>query len=403
MDDVAARMQELRGLRAKELRQELRALGLSTEGRIDRDALLELLESRGEQAIRNQAAGKARKSKRGGAKGFGEEPQQPAAGGPGAPTAPAAAPLPPPASPVQGIAKIPIYMTIGVDQYGLKAGGGRVVALDLEVGLGATPGRFIIDTVSHHTMIKSKVSSMLLATDLGVPSWVHGEVPSFGIRQVSLGGAWLGKLECGELKIAAVDGELPVPLGVCGILGLDFVRLFDWDLDVANERAEVATLPKVPAPVPFSLEGMRMVPFTKVRLPTLVDLLACPVQVSLPTGGSAGVGCMGIIDLCASSSVCNKAVYDRLGLTSVAIGSGASADSEKPAPSGMQEMRLRFGIGDGPDGPAEAEASVPVGDCELFETMGLASNWPCMILGPDLLCRSRLILSPRLNSMWLRI
>mmetsp|Transcript_36121 Transcript_36121/g.100278 ORF Transcript_36121/g.100278 Transcript_36121/m.100278 type:complete len:223 (-) Transcript_36121:71-739(-) len=53
---VDQRLSELRALRARDLKRELELLGLSTTGCLDKESLLELLDSRGEAAVRGQAA-----------------------------------------------------------------------------------------------------------------------------------------------------------------------------------------------------------------------------------------------------------------------------------------------------------------------------------------------------------
>ncbi|CAE7235823.1 bre-4, partial [Symbiodinium necroappetens] len=106
-----------------------------------------------------------------------------------------------------------------------------------------------------------------------------------GIRQIALSNAFLaeGKIACGEVKLATIPGELPIPIGTAGILGLDFLALFDWDFDVRSEKVRIATAPKDRrAPVQFDVDGMVVVPLTKIRTPSRAELYACSVKVAVP-------------------------------------------------------------------------------------------------------------------------
>lgn len=412
--EKAKRIEHLRGLGARELRRELGALGLSTRGCIDRESLLEVLESPAAvQALLGDrqpatSGSKERKKRGGAARGFGSPRGEEGAGatpaapgqklqGPEAAASQAAAP---PASPKEGSTRIPIYVTTGVDQYGLGATSGRVICLDINLSFGSSPGRFVLDSVTHYSMIKASVAQNLSARDVGIPEWARGSgSASYEVRQVNLGPAWLGNLACGNLQLASVAGELPIPAGTCGILGLDFLRLFDWDIDVVRESAEVSTAPFAGGPVPFDVDGMRVVPLMKVRLPTGIDLLACPVTLQHAGRGDAAVDCMGIADLAVARSICNQAALDHLGVA-VKCTDDASEGTVPDGP-GVAEVAMQFAIGTGPDGPAHVQATAAVGNLEVFESMGLASTFPAVILGPDVLCCSRLIISTRLNSIWL--
>jgi len=391
---VQARLEELRGMRLRDLRRELTSLGLRTEGRVDRESLLELLEAEGVTALL-----RARRAAREPYKGYSPTLEH--------------IPKMPACSPQSGSAEVPIYMMHSVDQYGVKAGSTRVITLDLECGIATEPTRFVLDTVSEHSLIKAKVAERIGAEDKGVPDWARGADASLNIRKVGLKTGWLGMLNCGELEVASIVGKLPVPLGTAGILGLDFLRLFDWDFNFTRGCAAVTTAPKDGlGPVPFNLNGMRMVPLTPVRTP--VELLACPIKMRVPTpdGQGTAVDCMGIADLGAACSMCSQETAHKLGLAGPAKpyspkrpqkkqkkeGRGFGAAAPEPA---FQEQLLEVDIGVGPDGPVKVKTPVSFGDIEVFENMGLAYNWPAAILGPDALCRSRLILSPRLKSLWL--
>jgi len=394
---VRARLEELRGLRLRELRRELAALGLSTEGRVDREALLELLETQGASAL--LMAHRSAIS-----------PHM------GDPTKIPKIPRKPACSPHPGSATVPIHMMRSADQYGVKAGSTRVMTVDLECGWGVHPTRFVLDTVCDNSLIKASVADALAADDRGRPEWAEGSDPKLKIRQVCLHASFLGDLNCGILEMASIKGKLPVPLGVAGILGMDFLRLFDWDIDLVKGTASATTAPEDGmGPVPYDLAGMRMVPLTPVRLPGLRELLACPIKLRVP--GGSEVDCMGIADLCASSSMMNTAVAHNLGLTGPPKphvqkaperpkkkeGKRGFATPEPEQEPAFQQTRMEFDIGVGKQGPVKVETDVTYGDIEVFNNMGLAYNWPAAVLGPDALCRSRLIISTRLKSIWLPV
>lgn len=281
----------------------------------------------------------------------------------------------------------------------MTAGGTRVITLELQVGETASTCRFLLDTVSKHSIIRADKAADLSAIDLGVPSWASS---ADGVRQLSLGDALLGTLDCGELKIASIEGDLPVPSGACGILGLDFLQLFDWDLDVENEVAVAVTAPEDGlGPVPFNLDGMRIVPLMLCSLLGGVKLLSCSTEFRLRESDQQNmyVDCMTIADLGATCTICNSIVLTKLGIGSV--GSNKVSNRKGFATAKIQQANMQLAIGTGPDGPVTLEAMVSVGDVEIFETLGLPFGVPAAILGPDVLCRSRLILSPRLRSIWL--
>lgn len=254
-----------------------------------------------------------------------------------------------------------------------------------------------------HSVIKETVANELMIKDLGPPEWSK-QPEAYGMRQVDMGPAWLGKIDCGNLQLVSMPGPLPVPIGTCGILGLDFLRLFDWDLDVAGGTAQVATVPKdMEGPVPFDLEGLRAVPLMTVRPNSGFQLLACPAQVKKPgeAKGVASVQCMGVIDLGAAKSLCNNATVAAMQLGQEDIrDTGTTIPGIDGSPTALREANLKFLLGKDVAGPVEVEVEASVADVEVFQTMGLAGG-PVVILGLDVLARSRLILSLRLNGLWI--
>ncbi|CAE7250437.1 unnamed protein product, partial [Symbiodinium microadriaticum] len=101
-----------------------------------------------------------------------------------------------------------------------------------------------------------------------------------------------------------------IPIGTAGILGLDFLALFDWDFDVRSEKVRIATAPKDRrAPVQFDVDGMVVVPLTKIRTPSRAELYACSVKVAVPGDDVQDVklrSIQGLPDLASSHTMCNK-------------------------------------------------------------------------------------------------
>ncbi|CAE7742282.1 Kcnd3 [Symbiodinium sp. CCMP2456] len=247
------------------------------------------------------------------------------------------------------------------------------------------------------------------------------EAAGSGIRQIALSNAFLaeGKIACGEVKLATIPGELPIPIGTAGILGLDFLALFDWDFDVRSEKVRIATAPKDRrAPVQFDVDGMVVVPLTKIRTPSRAELYACSVKVVVPGDDVQDVklrSIQGLPDLASSHTMCNKAAAKplRKGATvsqekaqkkSTGFGSGLtvkesktkkrSSSSKKP-----EELPATFGIGKGPR-LAIRQGAALAGDLDPFEELKL-TEWPTVILGADVLAQERLVFSFRQNKMWL--
>ncbi|CAE8628259.1 unnamed protein product, partial [Polarella glacialis] len=296
--DVQQRMSELRAMRARDLIRELKALGLRTEGCVDKDALLELLEAQGLAALE---AKEAKAKVEGPQSGTSEKK----------PTA---------CSPKSGRTSRRLFMKRAVDQSGATAAGdNRVITLDLEIA--AASVRFMLDTATYHSIITERAARALglPVKDLGLPEWAKDtEMADSGFRQVSLGTAALGDIDCGELQIAMVSDDLPVPPGTAGILSLDFLSLFDWDFDITNKTAEAVTMPtEQRAPLPFDVASLRSVPLKKVRSPSGADLFACGLAIRRPGGSLSdpGLSCMGLPDIAACRSMLTQKAASDLNIT----------------------------------------------------------------------------------------
>eukprot|EP00438_Fugacium_kawagutii_P024596 Skav200064 [mRNA] locus=scaffold838:72833:74284:+ [translate_table: standard] len=411
---VLQRLDELKTLKARDLKKELNELGLNTEGCVDRESLLELLEGSGLEAIQ-QAERKPQQEVKPPSQQ--QEPQQKQQQKgqqkqqEGQQQNPFKDSKPPPvaAEPDAGRAESRIYLLRAVSDHGFKSNA-RVIAIELEVG--CAPLRFVVDTACYHSIIKEKVvSNLFQARFCGQPDWAQEEAPGSGIQQAVISNAFLadGKISCGEVSIASINQELPVPAGCAGILGLDFLTLFDWDFDIEGEKAHIATAPKERrAPLPFDVSGMLPVPLLKIRTPSRNELYACQVKLSVPGQDLEDPDVKFIQafpDLASSNTLCNKIAAKGMRKTTTAtktkgFGPDMKEKKKKFVDVQAEEMTAVFGIGNSPEGYSVREGTVLAGDVEAFQVLRL-TEWPTAILGADLLVRERLVLSFRLNRMWL--
>eukprot|EP00931_Biecheleriopsis_adriatica_P055388 TRINITY_DN32736_c0_g1_i1.p1 TRINITY_DN32736_c0_g1~~TRINITY_DN32736_c0_g1_i1.p1 ORF type:complete len:603 (-),score=119.89 TRINITY_DN32736_c0_g1_i1:21-1568(-) len=396
---VVDRMDELRAMKARDLRRELDSLGLRTEGYIDKESLLELLETQGLDAILHpRSAAKTHKPGPENSKEKAKEEKHVTA------------------TPKEGEAVCPIYLKRPHCEYGAPSPDARAITIDIEAPDNL---RFVLDTATHHSAIKAEVAYSLNASDLGEPEWAKRNAPNVGIRLMSLGRCWFGdgKVDCGEVKVFSVPGaELPVPTGTAGILGVDFLSLFDWDFDFENKTVHIASKKDIKAPLPFDVSSLHAVPLRKIRTSMNAELYVCGVKVLGEGQGSddASGGCHGqaIPDLAVSSTMCNELAVEgipqparpppkeRPAKSKRGTGFGSSQAKRSSSREPTSDNRsLRFCIGDWPEYTG-VEAVASVGNTRAFQELGL-SDWPTVILGPDVLCRERLVLSFRQNKMWL--
>ncbi|CAK9095471.1 unnamed protein product [Durusdinium trenchii] len=416
---VLSRMEELRALRARDLRRELNELGLNTEGRVDRESLLELLEA-------PEAIEAMERASDGHSEGVTEEPKKEKVNQKEVKekeleekeepkekqkkTNPFKDAEPPPvaAQPKAGGAEARIHLMRAISDHGFKTKA-RVITLDLEVG--CSPLRFVVDTACYHSIMKENlVENLFQACFSGQPDWAKEEAPGSGIRQATISNAWLadGKISCGDVLIATIpDDELPVPGGCAGILGLDFLTLFDWDFDIDAKKAQIATAPKErKAPLPFDVSLMIPVPLLKIRTPSGNELYACQVKLATPGQDLEEVKFIqGFPDLASAHTLCNKDAAKGMKKPKVKNkGFGASGSvpekKRKFVDVRTEELPAVFGIGNSAEGCCVRENPVLAGDVEAFQVLRL-TEWPSVILGADLLVRERLVLSFRRNRMYL--
>lgn len=346
------------------MRHALEGAGVSTQGRFDRESLLELLALDGVEA--RIAARLAE------------------------------------ANPPDAV-EVPLHMVTSVDHFGIQADGDRYVAVDLAVGPAGVPARLVLDTGASHTVIREEAARRFGALDLAVNVSAQGGtgVQARGMRLVSLGRVALGSLDCGSMQVVATQGPLPVPPGCSGLLGLDFLRRLHLDLDVAGRRAVVA--PAGGSPVPFDVSGLRLVPLQPLRAGTGFELLATALRLQRPRGeAAASTRCLAVVDLGAPFTICSQATASALGLAAAELrSSGRVVSGLDGNPMFVREADLTLTIGESPDGPVEIEAEVIVGDLPVFQALGLTSAAPVAILGLDVLGRSRCVASPALGRIWM--
>jgi len=299
---------------------------------------------------------------------------------------------------------IPIYNMCGVDEAGVKAKDSRYIGIDVDAGWrGALPCRFVLDTGAAHSVIKLAVAKDLSGKDVGAPVWAPPQAAQEqGMRQYNMGRCWMGKLDCGEFELCGMPGNLMIPIGACGILGLDFFRLFDWDFDFGKMQADVETARK-DRPMSFDLTGMRAVPLMTVRAPKSFPVLAAPSKLRPPgltEVDSAAIKAMSIMDLGAAFTVCNQAAVEALGFKMEDLAPmGEDMGSEF-----VGKVLVDLAIGSGPDGPLEVEAiTVVVGNEEVFDGLNMGTIEPLLVVGMDVLGKSRLVLSTRLSCLWVPV
>jgi len=382
--EVQERVAALQNVGASDLKSELTSLGLRTDNCVDKEELIELLLRDGLIAIEHDMV----------LQRIGRHAAE-------------AQPLPadysspfPWRKPVgrSKRATCKVYNPLGVAQYGLKAA--QTVAI--EVGIGQTDNRFIVDTVAQASRIKPEIAHMMRARDQGVPSWMDPfTVAKYDIRNVIFDQmGWINEVHaCNPttgFRFTTLPYRFPMPPGICGTFGMEYLKRMDWDFSFPKFVCDVSVTPKreplrSQKPVPFNLVGMQVVPVFTVQLP--VPLLACLVDLRDANGGGDWLYVTGIIDLAAPCTMCNRVAAKRLGI-----------DTDNGADELHKTFRVDLLMGDGPDGPVKRSVDAVVGvdnDIKRFEELGLADDWPTVLLGPDVLCRSRLIFSPRLQSLWL--
>lgn len=353
----------LRALRLRDLKQVMGAAGLDVVGCVDRESLLELLAKEGavERVLASAAAAASRTK--------------------------------------ASIVEVPLTVGPPTSPY---------ITIDLTLGPNDAQARFMVDTGAPFTCVaNSSVMSLggSLASRMATADW--GERLPAGAQLLSLGSVKLGGLDCGELLVVPV--EMPLPPGCCGLLSLDFLRRFDWEFDIPRKRARVCVTPAGCAvdPAMLGLQGLRRVPLETMRTTMAgssmaIQFLSAPLQLVGMSAASEDVSsqCTAVLDL-GSVTACSPGAVAPLSLTDADYtGAGKQLQGPSGAPQFVREAALMLKLGDGPDGPCEMFADVCVGHPAL-QKLGLTADTPFVILGLDVLGRSRIVFSPRTSSLWM--
>lgn len=334
-------LDELKALRLRDLRKWLARGGLDVAGRVDRDALLELLEVEGavEKVL---VAAKAS---------------------------------------VPEIKDVPIKVS------------GTFLFIDFQVTLGPNSAlaRFMIDMSSPFNVIDYNWAT------------AHGAYHPPGEQgpagRSTLGKAMWGELDCGELL--AVPVEMPMPDGCQGLLSIDFFKNLDIELDTVFEIARVARVTDMAAPFPFDVSGMREIPLqthnhTVQGFP--IQMLATSVQVRRPQNASTSQAssCIAVIDLTNISS-CSTATLAELGLPSSEY-CKQTVEVGTPGHSlVLQQVDLGLVLGSGSDGQVIKDHRLCI-DHPLLKKV-FAPNVKAVAIGIDMLQRS--FISHRLGKLWI--
>lgn len=386
-EQLKERLQALRALRPRELRRELDAAGVNTAGCFDRESLLELLEDSGVVA---RLVGVAAPDSIEGSTAEAAVAQVVGEEGADALTI--------------GCGEVPLYAADGY------------IAVDLVVGPGEQTARFMLDT-GGPTVIGVEAAPRIFNTPVFDKAKRAlyaggGELPR-GAQLLSLGRTTIGRLNCGELLALLV--EMPLPPGCCGLLGLDFLQRFHWELDMPGRWLRVAP---ASAPVPFDLSGLRRVSLQKLKASNgVLDnmyFLGTPLEfrrrkssedspMTEETAAMLGgtTRCIAAVDF-GSVSACSPATARLLGLSGDELRTaGKQIIGPNGAPVTVQEASLTLAIGEEPEGPVVVDAEVFVGH-PAFEKVAFAVE-NAAILGLDVLGRKRLVLSPQLGALWLAL
>ncbi|KAK3281843.1 hypothetical protein CYMTET_10387 [Cymbomonas tetramitiformis] len=360
--------QELRPLRARELKQRLNDLGVDSSECFDKEALLAKLSSALLDSAKSSSAG----------------------------TTAGAVPL-----------CAPLFWTQAASMFsGVRTQQGDYCGLTVRLpGLNSGDLNLIIDTASSVTILTPQVAKALNAPRTNVVgSGIAGTGQLGGTFQVSLGQVQLHPSGATVVpEETAVVMELPTAPGTSGILGLTFLNqmgalVFTWGqrpgrvdfyaramLDDAAWRSITAGLHEVP-------------------LMGIVNGLLC-VEVMVDTASGNPTSMMALLDTGAAFSVMNQAGANACKVPTAVAGSGVEpmwvvgADGN-PMQMAVSDGAVTIGLQKAPN--VAFEVDMLVGDLPAFASLGLGGSQPSIILGLDaLLQRERLVLSTLYRRMWL--
>eukprot|EP00929_Paragymnodinium_shiwhaense_P033104 TRINITY_DN18241_c0_g1_i1.p1 TRINITY_DN18241_c0_g1~~TRINITY_DN18241_c0_g1_i1.p1 ORF type:complete len:467 (-),score=65.83 TRINITY_DN18241_c0_g1_i1:211-1611(-) len=366
-------IEDLQRLRVRDLRQTLQAAGIRTEGCFDKDSLLDLLKSDSNTALVAQHLA-------GGAP----------AGGQGSTK-----------TPKPGVQEFALHFVKGADEFGVKADDDRYVTLDISIGAAGTATRFVLDTGASNTVLRDDAALRLNAQTLPVPVTAQGATGmQGGMRLVSVGRAMLGSFDCGEMQAVATQ-TVPVPFTCAGLLGLDFIRKFDWQLDIP--RAVGAVTATGTGQSAFPVQGMSLLPLQEMCAASGFRLLATPLWLSKP-GAPANqyAYCLAVVDFGAPMTICSQATAAQLGLQESDLRStGRAVVGLDGNAMFVRETHLALTVGEDKTGPVKQNMEVIVGDLPIFGVWGLEASTPVAVLGLDFFQNSRVVMQPNGNQLWM--
>jgi len=277
--------------------------------------------------------------------------------------------------------------------------------LDLKLGLSNKVCRFMVDNSAPFTMILETWASSLRA------SAVFGTNPP----QVTFGSAQLGDLDCGEFR--AVPVVMSLPPDCCGVLSTDFLKRFNWEFDVGGGKVKVARVsPANEEQQPFNVEGLTKVPLEwrkamNVKLGMEFELLCAPAKIGrqgIAVAAEALLGSLGKFSVAChayfffgSVTACSTDIASALALGSEDYpGTGRSIKTPGGMVQTFQDYALSVVIGDGPGGTAQIDTQVCV-DHPALRNFNFMPGTPALVVGLDVLKRSRIVLSLQLGCLWI--
>lgn len=399
--EVQLVIKQMQGLKAKDMKEALQELGLDTTTCLDREALLELLAEKGPLAILLdlQRMKKERVKFNAVRKFFGPGEED----------------------------TIPLRLLTPPLQGGIAAAkSGKLLVLEFSV-----MGKKILlvpDFTGLHTVIPRAVIEAWNVEGWKVnpdpPSWIRDEngSPRFPISEAVFENCFFGKVTMKGVTLNLIEAEESGAVsGTAGHLARDILCNFDFDFDIVAKKVRIIRPPTKTfwiEPLKIDVKGMFEVELREVTLPSGYEALVCDLTV-IRSDGIARTAALGIIDVAFSRTAINAKVKDVLKLDELTQLEWAKSKgspwgfSGLPPPPGAKrtsepdlekseatDYPLHLAIGNSLTGSTTITANVVVGSNDAFEGLGPGADIPFCIIGPDVLCQKRLVISLRMMKMW---